>query len=54
MTCRAAVYRLIDNVQQAEGSKTVTLATRQGLMGNLFKLRCTMPTVPLPGARRHP
>lgn len=31
------VIRLIDNVQQAEGSKTVTLATRQGLMGNLFK-----------------
>ena len=29
--------RLIDNVQQAEDSKTVTLATRQGVMGNLFK-----------------
>ena len=31
------VIRLIDNVQQAEGSKTVTLATREGVMGNLFK-----------------
>ena len=31
------VIRLINNVQQAEGSKTVTLATRQGVMGNLFK-----------------
>ena len=31
------IIRLIDNVQQAEGSKTVTLSTRQGLMGNLFK-----------------
>ena len=29
--------RLIDKVQQAEDSKTVTLATRQGVMGNLFK-----------------
>lgn len=29
--------RLIDKVQQAEGSSTVTLDTRQGLMGNLFK-----------------
>ena len=29
--------RLIDAVQQAEGSKTVTLSTRQGVMGNLFK-----------------
>ena len=31
------IIRLIDQVQQTEGSKTVTLATRQGLMGNLFK-----------------
>ena len=31
------IIRLIDNVQQADGSKTVTLSTRQGLMGNLFK-----------------
>ena len=31
------VIRLIDGVQQAEGSQTVTLATRQGVMGNLFK-----------------
>ena len=31
------IIRLINNVQQAEGSKTVTLSTRQGLMGNLFK-----------------
>ena len=31
------VIRLIDDVQQAEGSKTVTLATREGVMGNLFK-----------------
>ena len=31
------VIRLIDDVQQAEGSNTVTLSTRQGLMGNLFK-----------------
>lgn len=33
------VIRLINDVQQAEGSKTVTLSTRQGLMGNLFKGR---------------
>ena len=39
------IIRLIDNVQQAEGSKTVTLATRQGLMGNLFKnTRFTLAT----------
>ena len=31
------IIRLIDQVQQAEGSTTVTLNTRQGLMGNLFK-----------------
>ena len=31
------VIRLIDDVQQPKGSNTVTLATRQGLMGNLFK-----------------
>ena len=31
------IIRLINNVQQADGSKTVTLSTRQGLMGNLFK-----------------
>ena len=31
------VIRIIDQVQQAPGSKTVTLATRAGLMGNLFK-----------------
>jgi hypothetical protein len=29
--------RIIDDVQQAEGSKTVTLDTREGKMGNLFK-----------------
>ena len=29
--------RLINSVQQSEGSKTVTLATREGVMGNLFK-----------------
>ena len=31
------VIRIIDQVQQTPGSKTVTLATRAGLMGNLFK-----------------
>ena len=31
------IIRLINDVQQSEGSKTVTLSTRQGLMGNLFK-----------------
>ena len=31
------IIRLIDRVQQAEGSQTVTLSTREGLMGNLFK-----------------
>ena len=31
------IIRLINDVQQADGSKTVTLSTRQGLMGNLFK-----------------
>ena len=31
------VIRLIDNIQQSEGSKTVTLATREGKMGNLFR-----------------
>ena len=31
------VIRVIDQVQQSPGSKTVTLATRAGLMGNLFK-----------------
>ena len=31
------IIRLIDKIKQEEGSKTVTLATRQGLMGNLFK-----------------
>ena len=31
------VIRVIDQVDQAEGSKTVTLATREGVMGNLFK-----------------
>ncbi len=31
------VIRLINDVKQAEGSKTVTLTTREGLMGNLFK-----------------
>ena len=29
--------RLIDKVQQAEGSNTVTIDTRQGLMGNMFR-----------------
>lgn len=39
------IIRLIDNVQQADGSKTVTLSTRQGLMGNLFKnTRFTLAT----------
>jgi hypothetical protein len=31
------MIRVIDNVQQAEGTKTVNLETRQGVMGNLFK-----------------
>lgn len=31
------IIRLIDKIQQEEGSKTVNLTTRQGLMGNLFK-----------------
>ncbi len=31
------VIRVIDEVKQAEDSKTVTLNTRQGVMGNLFK-----------------
>lgn len=31
------IIRLINDVLQSEGSKTVTLSTRQGLMGNLFK-----------------
>ena len=31
------MIRVIDKVQQTDGSKTVTLATRQGVMGNLFK-----------------
>jgi hypothetical protein len=31
------VIRVIDDIQQTEGTKTVTLATRQGVMGNLFK-----------------
>lgn len=31
------IVRIIDRVQQQEGSTSVTLATRQGLMGNLFK-----------------
>ena len=31
------IIRLIDRVRQDEGSKTVTLSTREGLMGNLFK-----------------
>ena len=31
------IIRLIDKIQQEEGSKTVNLSTRQGLMGNLFK-----------------
>lgn len=31
------VIRLIDDVKQAADSKTVTLSTRQGVMGNLFK-----------------
>lgn len=31
------VIRVIDQVEQAEGSKTVSLATREGVMGNLFK-----------------
>ena len=31
------VIRLIDKVEQREDSKTVSLATSQGLMGNLFK-----------------
>ena len=31
------VIRLIDKIEQMEGTKTVTLTTRQGLMGNLFK-----------------
>ena len=31
------VIRLINNIQTTEGSKTVTLDTREGKMGNLFK-----------------
>ena len=31
------IIRMIDKVQQEEGSTSVTLETRQGLMGNLFK-----------------
>lgn len=31
------VIRLINNIQTTEGSKTVTLGTREGKMGNLFK-----------------
>ena len=31
------IIRLINDIQREEGSKTVTLNTRQGLMGNLFK-----------------
>ena len=31
------VIRVIDQVEQTEGSKTVSLATREGVMGNLFK-----------------
>lgn len=31
------VIRLINDVRQTEGSKTVNLSTREGLMGNLFK-----------------
>ena len=31
------MIRVIDDVQQEDGSKTVSLATRQGVMGNLFK-----------------
>ena len=31
------IIRLIDAVKQEKDSKTVTLATRQGVMGNLFK-----------------
>ena len=37
--------RLINDVKQAEGSKTVTLSTREGKMGNLFKnTRFTLAT----------
>lgn len=39
------IIRLINEVQQAEGSKTVTLTTRDGVMGNLFKnTRFTLAT----------
>lgn len=31
------VIRLIDKIEQKEGTKTVNLTTRQGVMGNLFK-----------------
>ena len=31
------MIRVIDDVQEEDGSKTVSLATRQGVMGNLFK-----------------
>ncbi len=31
------VIRVIDEVRQQEGTSTINLATRQGLMGNLFK-----------------
>ena len=32
--------RLVDNVTQTAGSKTVTLGTREGKMGNLFRSKC--------------
>lgn len=51
------IIRLIDQVRQAEGSKTVTLSTREGLMGNLFKnTKFTLATEAgvKSGARRTP
>lgn len=51
------IIRLIDKVQQTEGSKTVTLSTREGLMGNLFKntkFTLATETGAKPAARRAP
>ena len=36
-TDNSYIIRVVDNATHAEGSKTVTLATREGKMGNLFK-----------------
>lgn len=36
-TDNSYIIRVVDNATHAEGSRTVTLATREGKMGNLFK-----------------